>query len=102
MDDRIPEEEKTRRLMVLQEKQRAIQIRRNAALVGSSRRGAGGRTQPGARASGSAALRRTGLLNFTHPGAERRFAGGPLPGRAGDARGPQLAGGRSLLKGPGG
>jgi tRNA-2-methylthio-N6-dimethylallyladenosine synthase len=35
MEDRIPEEEKTRRLMVLNERQRAIQIRRNTALVGS-------------------------------------------------------------------
>jgi tRNA-2-methylthio-N6-dimethylallyladenosine synthase len=31
--DHIPEEEKTRRFMVLQERQRAIQIRRNAAYV---------------------------------------------------------------------
>ena len=34
-EDHIPEEEKTRRLMVLQERQRAIQIRRNARCVGS-------------------------------------------------------------------
>lgn len=34
-EDHIPEEEKTRRLIVLQEKQRAIQIRRNAAYVGN-------------------------------------------------------------------
>lgn len=33
-DDHIPEEEKTRRLMILQERQRAIQIRRNAAYIG--------------------------------------------------------------------
>lgn len=33
-EDHIPEEEKTRRLIVLQEKQRAIQIRRNANYVG--------------------------------------------------------------------
>lgn len=33
-EDHIPEEEKTRRLMVLQERQRAIQIRRNANYVG--------------------------------------------------------------------
>lgn len=33
-EDHISEEEKTRRLMVLQEKQRGIQIRRNAAYVG--------------------------------------------------------------------
>jgi tRNA-2-methylthio-N6-dimethylallyladenosine synthase len=35
MNDSIPEEEKGRRLAVLQEKQRQIQIARNAALVGS-------------------------------------------------------------------
>jgi tRNA-2-methylthio-N6-dimethylallyladenosine synthase len=35
LDDHIPEEEKTRRLTILQEMQRAIQIRRNSALVGT-------------------------------------------------------------------
>lgn len=35
LDDQIPEEEKTRRLMILQEKQRGIQIRRNSELVGT-------------------------------------------------------------------
>ena len=34
MDDKIPEEEKTRRLTIVQEKQRAIQIRRNSDLIG--------------------------------------------------------------------
>jgi tRNA-2-methylthio-N6-dimethylallyladenosine synthase len=34
MGDQIPEEEKTRRLTIVQERQRAIQIRRNAAAVG--------------------------------------------------------------------
>jgi tRNA-2-methylthio-N6-dimethylallyladenosine synthase len=34
-EDHIPEEEKTRRLMILQEKQRSIQIRQNAAYIGS-------------------------------------------------------------------
>src|SRR5204862_1193183 len=34
MQDRVPEEEKQRRLIILQEKQRAIQIRRNAELIG--------------------------------------------------------------------
>src|SRR5271165_3340071 len=36
LDEQIPEEEKTRRLAIVQEKQRAIQIRRNAELVGTS------------------------------------------------------------------
>lgn len=35
-EDHIPEDEKTRRLMVLQERQRSIQIRRNAAYVGKT------------------------------------------------------------------
>lgn len=35
-DDHIPEEEKTRRLMVLQERQRGIQIRRNASYIGKT------------------------------------------------------------------
>jgi tRNA-2-methylthio-N6-dimethylallyladenosine synthase len=35
-DDHIPEEEKTRRLVALQERQRAIQIRRNATYVGTT------------------------------------------------------------------
>jgi tRNA-2-methylthio-N6-dimethylallyladenosine synthase len=35
-EDQIPEEEKTRRLMALQERQRAIQIRRNASYVGKT------------------------------------------------------------------
>jgi tRNA-2-methylthio-N6-dimethylallyladenosine synthase len=35
MTDQIPEEEKTRRLMILQERQRAIQIRRNSESIGA-------------------------------------------------------------------
>ncbi len=34
MEDKIPEEEKQRRLAILQEKQRSIQLRRNAAWIG--------------------------------------------------------------------
>ena len=37
MEDAVPEEEKQRRLAILQEKQRAIQIRRNSALIGSTK-----------------------------------------------------------------
>jgi tRNA-2-methylthio-N6-dimethylallyladenosine synthase len=37
MEDRVPEEEKQRRLLALQELQRTIQIRRNAELVGEER-----------------------------------------------------------------
>src|SRR5580692_8163942 len=35
MEDKIPEDEKTRRLTIVNEKQRAIQIRRNTELIGS-------------------------------------------------------------------
>ena len=35
MSEQIPEEEKTRRLTIVQERQRAIQIRRNAATIGT-------------------------------------------------------------------
>jgi tRNA-2-methylthio-N6-dimethylallyladenosine synthase len=35
MGDQIPEEEKTRRLMIVQERQRAIQIRRNSEAIGA-------------------------------------------------------------------
>jgi tRNA-2-methylthio-N6-dimethylallyladenosine synthase len=35
LEDHVPEEEKVRRLAVLQEKQRGIQIRRNSELIGS-------------------------------------------------------------------
>jgi tRNA-2-methylthio-N6-dimethylallyladenosine synthase len=35
-EDHIPEEEKTRRFIVLQERQRAIQIRRNASYIGKT------------------------------------------------------------------
>jgi tRNA-2-methylthio-N6-dimethylallyladenosine synthase len=35
-EDQLPEDEKTRRLMLLQERQRAIQIRRNSASIGKT------------------------------------------------------------------
>jgi tRNA-2-methylthio-N6-dimethylallyladenosine synthase len=35
LEDQVPEEEKSRRLAILQEKQRAIQLRRNSAYTGS-------------------------------------------------------------------
>jgi tRNA-2-methylthio-N6-dimethylallyladenosine synthase len=35
MGDQIPEEEKTRRIMIVQERQRAIQIRRNSEAIGA-------------------------------------------------------------------
>ncbi len=93
MGDRVPEEEKQRRLAILQEKQRAIQIRRNAELIGAC-----------ARCWWRAATRRSGqwigrtsdnrTLNFTARRRQRRFAGGPVPAGARHALRPQLVGGR--------
>jgi tRNA-2-methylthio-N6-dimethylallyladenosine synthase len=68
MADRVPEEEKQRRLAVLQEKQRAIQIRRNAELIGSVREAlVEGRNQALDQWIGRTTDNR--VLNFTHPGA---------------------------------
>ncbi|MBZ5583727.1 MAG: tRNA (N6-isopentenyl adenosine(37)-C2)-methylthiotransferase MiaB [Acidobacteriia bacterium] len=68
MEDRIPEEEKQRRLMILQEKQRAIQIRRNAELIGEARETlVEGRNQALGQWIGRTSDNR--VLNFTHPGA---------------------------------
>jgi tRNA-2-methylthio-N6-dimethylallyladenosine synthase len=69
MPDAIPEEEKQRRLAILQEKQRAIQIRRNAELVGSLREVmVEGRNQSLAQWIGRTSDNRT--LNFIHPESE--------------------------------
>jgi tRNA-2-methylthio-N6-dimethylallyladenosine synthase len=66
MEDRIPEEEKQRRLLILQEKQRAIQIRRNADLIGEIREVlVEGRHQALGQWIGRTSDNRT--LNFTHP-----------------------------------
>ncbi len=92
MDDQIPEEEKQRRLVILQEKQRAIQIRRNAELIGSVREVlVEGRHQALGQWIGRTSDNRT--LNFTHPGRRRRVPGGPVPAGPGHARRPQLVGG---------
>lgn len=67
-EDKIPDEEKTRRLMSLNERQRAIQIRRNAALVGAVEEVlVEGRNQALGQWIGRTSQNRT--LNFTHPGA---------------------------------
>jgi tRNA-2-methylthio-N6-dimethylallyladenosine synthase len=66
MEDRIPEEEKQRRLLTLQEKQRAIQIRRNAELIGSLQEVmVEGRNQALGQWIGRTSDNRT--LNFSHP-----------------------------------
>ena len=66
MPDAVPEEEKQRRLAILQEKQRAIQIRRNAQLIGSVREVlVEGRNQALGQWIGRTSDNRP--LNFTHP-----------------------------------
>ncbi|HWB85451.1 MAG TPA: tRNA (N6-isopentenyl adenosine(37)-C2)-methylthiotransferase MiaB [Bryobacteraceae bacterium] len=73
-EDQVPEEEKQRRLAILQEKQRAIQIRRNAELIGEIREVlVEGRNQALSQWIGRTSDNRT--LNFTHPDAESSLAG---------------------------
>jgi tRNA-2-methylthio-N6-dimethylallyladenosine synthase len=68
MEDRIPEEEKQRRLAILQEKQRAIQIRRNARLIGTVKEVlVEGRNPALGQWIGRTSDNR--VLNFTHPGS---------------------------------
>jgi len=66
MDDKVPEEEKTRRLTIVQEKQRAIQIRRNSDLIGKIEEvHVEGRNEALGQWIGRTSQNRT--LNFTHP-----------------------------------
>ena len=69
LDDQVPEEEKSRRLSVLQEKQRAIQIRRNSRLVGAIQEVlVEGRNHATAQWIGRTTENR--VLNFVHPQEE--------------------------------
>src|SRR5450432_3971857 len=82
MSGRIPEEEKQRRLIILQEKQRAIQIRNNAELIGGIQEVlVEGRHQSLGQWIGRTSCNRT--LNFTHydPGSTRDLNGSYLPVR---------------------
>jgi tRNA-2-methylthio-N6-dimethylallyladenosine synthase len=66
MEDKIPEEEKTRRIMIVNEKQRAIQIRRNTDLIGTVEEVlVEGRHEALGQWIGRTSQNRT--LNFTHP-----------------------------------
>jgi tRNA-2-methylthio-N6-dimethylallyladenosine synthase len=68
LDDQVPEEEKGRRLTVLVERQRAIQIRRNSELVGEVQEVlVEGYNQATQQWIGRTSQNRT--LNFTRPGA---------------------------------
>jgi tRNA-2-methylthio-N6-dimethylallyladenosine synthase len=80
MEDRVPEDEKQRRLIVLQEKQRAIQIRRNAELIGGIQEVlVEGRHQALGQWIGRTSCNRT--LNFTHPDTADSLVGTYLPVR---------------------
>jgi tRNA-2-methylthio-N6-dimethylallyladenosine synthase len=71
MENAIPEEEKQRRLLILQEKQRAIQIQRNAELIGGVQEVmVEGRNQALGQWIGRTTSNRT--LNFTHRATEER------------------------------
>jgi tRNA-2-methylthio-N6-dimethylallyladenosine synthase len=76
MEDRVAEEEKQRRLAIVQEKQRAIQIRRNAELIGEIRQVlVEGRHESLGQWIGRTSDNRT--LNFSHPETN----GNPLIGK---------------------
>ena len=66
LDGQVPEEEKARRLTIVQEKQRTIQLRRNAALVGTVEEVlVEGYNQATGQWIGRTAQNR--VLNYTHP-----------------------------------
>ncbi len=74
MENPIPEEEKQRRLVIVQEKQRAIQIQRNAELIGGIQEVmVEGRNQALGQWIGRTSSNRT--LNFTHPAESPARAG---------------------------
>ena len=96
LDDHIDEDEKGRRLTILQEKQRAIQIRRNGELVGSIEEAmVEGYNKATGQWIGRTSQNRT--LNFTHaafpnPDAVSDFTGKYLPVRVTRAGPNSLAG----------
>ena len=74
MADAVPDAEKQRRLLILQEKQRAIQIQRNAELIGSVQEVmVEGRNQALGQWIGRTTSNRP--LNFTHAAAEEPSMG---------------------------
>jgi len=96
MDDKIPEEEKTRRLMIVQERQRAIQIRRNSEAIGAVQEVlVEGRNQATGQWIGRTSQNRT--LNFVHEnGNGENFTGQYLNVRVTRA-GPNSLVGESVL-----
>ena len=85
MIDHIPEEEKTRRLTIVQEKQRAIQIRRNSDLVGKIEEAfVEGYNQATGQWIGRTTQNRT--LNFVHPQFASPREGATLAGTSWNVR----------------
>ncbi len=91
LDGQVPEEEKSRRLTIVQEKQRAIQLRRNAGLVGTVDEVlVEGYNQGTEQWIGRTAQNR--VLNFTHPRNGHSLAGEYLDVRVTRAGPNSLAG----------
>jgi len=85
LEDHIPEEEKTRRLTVLQEMQRAIQIRRNSVLVGTVEEAfVEGYNQATGQWIGRTTQNRP--LNFVHPEFPGPRDGATLTGKFSNVR----------------
>jgi tRNA-2-methylthio-N6-dimethylallyladenosine synthase len=91
MEDVVPEEEKQRRLLILQERQRAIQIRRNAEAIGTTEEVlVEGRNQALGQWIGRTSQNRT--LNFTAQDTGESLIGRYMPVRVTRAGPNSLAG----------
>ena len=99
-EDHLPEDEKGRRLTILQERQRSIQIRRNSELVGAVEDAmVEGYNQATGQWIGRTSQNRT--LNFTHPSFPSPCAGESLVGKYLDVRvtraGPNSLAGEAVI-----
>ena len=95
MEDQIPEEEKTRRIMILLEKQRAIQIRKNSELIGTVEEAlVEGRNEALGQWIGRTSQNRP--LNFTHAYGGESLMGKYVPVRVTRA-GPNSLAGESMM-----
>lgn len=91
MDNKVPEEEITRRLSAVLEKQRAIQLRRHSAMIGDTEEVLiEGRNHATQQWIGRTAQNRT--LNFTHPSDDPALLGTYMPVRITRAGPNSLAG----------
>ena len=96
MEDRIPEEEKTRRLSIVLEKQRAIQLRRHSEMIGTIEEvHVEGRNHALEQWIGRTSQHRT--LNFTHSSSDPAMLGTYLPVRVTRA-GPNSLVGEALAR----